>query len=379
MADSFIQYNVRGPEDISPFLSEIKPNAGRYLTSMFLKSDEATSQIKAEWMDYNSRDLFSTLTAGVNNSVTTIPILDAAKKPLFASDTNWKCIIDIDDEKMIVTGISGDNLTVTRAANGTTAAAHSSGALVTISRMMVEGADYTVHTAETGTSKFNWTQIFPAHIKLSDTLQAIDTIGSLGKIEKQVKLHMELMLEMIEEKAITGVRWADGVDNTTRTMGGMRDFSTKITALNLAGSTVITENLLQKAVLKLLTNGADPNNLEVLIPNELYPGFSQFKLDKVIGGGLANSERTIDADFDEYKYADAPLKLVRHNKMKRVGEIIFYDASKFSIHPLQGRALKSEKLGKKGSNEAMLMEGEYTCRVRNGAECFLTVTGVTLT
>lgn len=73
-----------------------------------------------------ANDASSTLTAGINNSVTSLTVSDATKFPAAATFR-----IRIDTEILIVTGVSGATYTVTRGAEGTTAAAHSLGATVT--------------------------------------------------------------------------------------------------------------------------------------------------------------------------------------------------------------------------------------------------------
>lgn len=72
------------------------------------------------------QDLFTTpssLTAGVNASTTTMPV---------TAGTDFEALqtIEVDSEQMYVTAIVGNNLTVERAQNGTTAATHDSGKAV---------------------------------------------------------------------------------------------------------------------------------------------------------------------------------------------------------------------------------------------------------
>lgn len=67
----------------------------------------------------------TTLSAGIDNSVTTIPVTSAA---VYGATGNFR--IRIDSEIMLVTAISGNNLTATRGVEGTSAASHSNGAVV---------------------------------------------------------------------------------------------------------------------------------------------------------------------------------------------------------------------------------------------------------
>ena len=70
----------------------------------------------------------TTLSAGVNNAVTTLPVTSGAAP--FPQSAQFRIVVD--SEIMIVTGGAGTtSWTVTRGAESTTAAAHSSGAAVT--------------------------------------------------------------------------------------------------------------------------------------------------------------------------------------------------------------------------------------------------------
>lgn len=68
----------------------------------------------------------STLDGGINNSVTTLDVIDASSFP-----ATGQFRIKIDSEIMIVTGVSTNTFTVTRAQDGTSAASHLDTAPVT--------------------------------------------------------------------------------------------------------------------------------------------------------------------------------------------------------------------------------------------------------
>ena len=82
---------------------------------------------KASWLDMRVDATNSALTAGVNDTATTIPVADGSKfragMTISASTGN---------EVMLVTAVADNDLTVTRGFGGTTAAALLSGAVVTI-------------------------------------------------------------------------------------------------------------------------------------------------------------------------------------------------------------------------------------------------------
>lgn len=67
----------------------------------------------------------TTLSSGVNDSTTTIPVTAAPPSALTKANCQWRLIIE--SEIMLVTGVSGSNLTVIRGYDGSTNVAHSSG------------------------------------------------------------------------------------------------------------------------------------------------------------------------------------------------------------------------------------------------------------
>jgi hypothetical protein len=71
-----------------------------------------------------SNDFSTTLSAGINNSVTSFTVASSTGAP----SPNFR--IRVDDEIMLVTGVAGTTWTVTRGQESTTAASHSSGAIV---------------------------------------------------------------------------------------------------------------------------------------------------------------------------------------------------------------------------------------------------------
>lgn len=71
-------------------------------------------------------DASTTLAAGINDSADTITVADES---LFPAKGNFR--IRIDDELLLVTGVSGTTWTVIRGVEGSAAASHESAAAVT--------------------------------------------------------------------------------------------------------------------------------------------------------------------------------------------------------------------------------------------------------
>ena len=101
-------------------------------TSITLATDQTEYTIFRSSAEGASNGVTTTLSAGINSSVTTIPLTSVTNMPSSGK-------IKVNDEIISYTGISSLNLTgATRAADGTTAASHTSGDAVT---NFVNGAD----------------------------------------------------------------------------------------------------------------------------------------------------------------------------------------------------------------------------------------------
>jgi len=72
----------------------------------------------------------TTISSGINDSTTTIPVVTVTEIAAAVSGGNSPIRIRIDNELMLVTSSSSNDLTVVRGIEGTTAAAHSNGATV---------------------------------------------------------------------------------------------------------------------------------------------------------------------------------------------------------------------------------------------------------
>ena len=77
------------------------------------------------------------LTAGITSSATTVPVADADGTDEYGLTPRFSPgdLIKVDDEFMEITAIASNNLTVRRAQNGTTAAAHDSADTVSVWRV----------------------------------------------------------------------------------------------------------------------------------------------------------------------------------------------------------------------------------------------------
>ena len=109
---------------------------------------------------YSSTAVATTLSAGVNDSATSI---DVAALTGYPAQTPWTAVLEpdtVNEEVVEVTNVSGTTLTVTRGVDGTTAVSHASGAKF---QHGVSGRDFDEANAHVNTTSGN-----PHNVTASD-------------------------------------------------------------------------------------------------------------------------------------------------------------------------------------------------------------------
>lgn len=146
-------------------------------------------------------------------------------------------IILVGSEKMWVSAVTGDVITVTRGLGATSAATQASTAAYTIIGMArLEGDDSDSIGYTDITSNSNYTQIFHKEIKVTGSEMVIDNYGFSDPYQYQAAKSIPEMMRLIERTLQYGERDA-GSTSTPRMMGGYQTF--------------ITDNLLSGASLSV--------------------------------------------------------------------------------------------------------------------------------
>ena len=153
-------------------------------------------------------------------------------------------IILVGTEKMWVSAVSGDVITVTRGFANSTAATQASNAAYTIIGMArLEGDDSDGIGYTDITSNSNYTQIFHKEIKVTGSEMVIDNYGFSDPYQYQAAKSIPEMMRLIERTLQYGVRDA-GSTTTPRMMGGYQTFITD----NLADGSSLTVGKIEDAL-----------------------------------------------------------------------------------------------------------------------------------
>lgn len=181
--------------------------------------------IKDEWIEDELQSQVSSLLGTVANTTTdTITVASGDGADKFPSDVaTYNTVIRIDQEYMLSTAVSTDDVTVTRGYGSTTAATHAAGAVVHIvSVLRVEGADARTARARGRSRPSNYVQTFEEPIEVSGVQEAIKKLGGItSEIDYQIMQAMRTSALSLEKTLIMGVKSQIGTATTFRTMGGL--------------------------------------------------------------------------------------------------------------------------------------------------------------
>lgn len=361
---TLIAYDAVVHQDLRDTVSLIVADEKNTVLDLFMQQNMAADQVTHKWTNKKMKGYRDTLNGAINNSVTTAVVADGANKFIVNNVT----YIKIDDEYLKVTAGAGTNsLTVVRGALGSSAASHSDGAEVFFVELEEEGADNSRNDSQSGSTEHNICQIFRRELKLSGTSQAVKSVGGDAKWETQTEQQLRILLQKLRLAFVTnGVRYADA-DESLRLMAGLPYYITN--KLNAAG-TAVNRAMIEADIIQLLENGADPNDLVMLAPTRQVARINDMKVERVIGGGMSQSEHFIDNDIEIYKFNDANVKIARVPEMPR-NQYMMGERKKASINPLNNRSFKVKDIGDVGDSVQKLLVGEYTSTVMNGADAWL--------
>jgi hypothetical protein len=165
---------------------------------------KALTQTKFEWMsdNLNSNRANAFANALVGATTLTLAAGDGAKMRVNA-------ILVAGEEYLRVTAVSGDEVTVERGFDGTTAAAITAGDEVrVVSRPQLQGAGVGTDEGHDRFTQFNYTQIFERYAAVSETQMAVKTHNVGDELNYQVQLRLKELAREFNDALIYGRRIA---------------------------------------------------------------------------------------------------------------------------------------------------------------------------
>lgn len=312
---------------------------------------------KAEIIEDTMSPYTTTLNGSHNNSTTTIAVASNTGAYFRQGD-----VILIDSEKMIVTSVSSDNLTVaTRPYGSTSAASHSSGATVTlVTRAMPEGNDYTTGHTTTTTQPYNYTQILSEAVKVTKSEQAMSKYG----VDDTMDYHVGKLFAnngaagKLAQLLQRTFYWGERVQRSASAYGSMGGFKIFVTTnvTNLSSATLQKSDIHTK-IRQIRDYGGEATHIitgswgmEKI--TAMYDSSVRTTIDEKRGGSAITMIRTPHGEVEAV-----------YDWMCPAGEMYFVNKNKIGWFPM--RKFDTNEVKEQGDYFVKDVVGEYTFMLAN--------------
>ncbi|MBY0261188.1 MAG: DUF5309 domain-containing protein [Phycisphaerales bacterium] len=275
-------------------------------------------------------------------------------------------------EVMLVTGVSGNTLTVVRRYGGTTGGALSNGLrLLILGNAAVEGDDRPATQFTNRARKRNYTQIFSSSVEVSGSLRASRGIGLADELAFQKQERMRELIRDLENCVINGVAPASNPQGSTsvrRTMNGIiPQLSTNVFTpgqgpIPTGGGTgsTLSEVVLNAAMRAVWEQSSGAIDTIVL------GGFQKRRVNEFTSGLriYAPGDTRFQSRVSTYESDYGVCRLIL-SRYVPADTVLLLDSSRLQVMPLGGRSFHYKPLAATGDSEVGMVVGEYTLELKN--------------
>ncbi len=315
-----------------------------------------------EWIEDELQSQVSSLAGTVaNTTTTTITVASGDGADKFPSDVaTYNTVIRIDQEYMLVTAVSTDDLTVTRGYGSTTAATHASAAVVHIvSVLETEGADGKTARARGRSRPSNHVQTFSQTVEVSGVQEEIKKLGGItSEIDYQIMQAMRQLALELEKTLVMGVLSQAGISTTFRTMGGLWALiSTNRT--NDSGS--VDTTAIEADIRTIWDAGGNPT--AILGDGKMVQDIGNLYSDRV-RTDVTTTLGGINITSILNPLGVGPIALIPHRRLA-AGEYFMLDTRKIGLGFIRPFFMKG--LADDGDADKRWIGGDYTLQLMNEA------------
>lgn len=334
-----------------------------------------------------SRAARSTLHSWIEDSL--LPNTDAVNQTVFTPDAESATTITVDNgdrfrvgdqvrpeglrEVLLVTGISGDDLTVVRGYGGTTAGDLANNMVLTIlGNAALEGDDRPATRFTNRTRRTNYTQIFAASVEVSGSMQAARSHGIADEMDYQKQERLRELMRDLENCVINGVAPSaaqEGSGSVRRTMDGIvsqvttNQFTPGLGPIPVSGGTVdnaLTEPMLNAALRAIWETSGSPVDTLVVGGAQKRAINSFISSDRRYASGddrISDMVSVYESDFGTAR--------IVLSRWVPADTILLLDSTRIEVPPLEGRSFHFKELASSGDAHVGMVIGEYTLALRN--------------
>lgn len=324
---------------------------------------------KTSWLDMRVDATSSTTTAAVLVGATTIPVADGSK---FRAGMLLSPVGS--DEVILVTAVSGNDLTVTRGFGGTTAAALTSGQKLVIDSVAREENSQAENDGIFQPEPVeNFFQTMDTAVEMSRRALATMQFGNTNDLTFQVAERIRQLTIQMDRALVRGRKAAATIDGKTVTYtGGLRYFLDQSGAVKVDNSgATLTLDAINALNEEIISRGGTTNTLAVGL-----------KLGRKLSALVAanyNSQRLSEWSADEGSLLTLPSDLPLVGNVNRIvidtnladTELMIFDSSMINVMPMAaGNAADSGNWTTKDATvngqdgQRVRILGDFAMRVR---------------
>ena len=293
---------------------------------------QAYDGYKMGWLDMRVDATSSTTTAQALAAATTIAVADGTKfrAGMTASPAG-------SDEVVLITAVSGNNLTVVRGFGGTTAADIASGAVLTIDSV---GREENSTAQNDGIFQpdplENYFQTMDTAVEFSRRALATLQFGNTNDLTFQLSERIKQLTTQLDRALVRGRKATATVGaNTVTYTGGMRYFLAQAGAIKTDNSAAaLTLDAINAINAEIVTRGGTANTIAV--------GIKQARKLSALVAANYNSQRLADWSADAGSVLTLPSDLPLVGNVNRIvidtnlndSELVIFDAGMISVVPM---------------------------------------------
>lgn len=307
-----------------------------------------------KWLETSLTTNRTTLNAALTSGATSADLVDAN----FTRDGDR---IYIDTELIDVTTGGADPSVIVRGVGGTTAAAHSAGAVVVnLGNSRFTGTSLPTAVSDQPTLKTNYTRIWHEAVDVSGTADAIAAYGRTSEFDTNLMQVMRRIKEQLEHEVLFGGTAVQGGAATAGRMAGCMTWITS-NVQDALGGTLSMAHL--RTAMESMFNAGGSGNLIMVCGSFNKQVINGFKLPNVRyndaegAGSYGVSVDMIDAGIG------TPIKVITKQSFPQ-SLVMLLNADNIGVGPLQGREFAMTPIGTVGDRRQASVIGEYTCEVR---------------
>lgn len=324
---------------------------------------------KTSWLDMRVDATSSTTTAAVLVGATTVPVADGSK---FRAGMLLSPVGS--DEVILVTAVSGNDLTVTRGFGGTTAAALTSGQKLVIDSVAREENSQAENDGIFQPEPVeNFFQTMDTAVEMSRRALATMQFGNTNDLTFQVAERIRQLTIQMDRALVRGRKATATIDGKTVTYtGGLRYFLDQAGAIKVDNSgATLTLDAINALNEEIISRGGTTNTLAVGL-----------KLGRKLSALVAanyNSQRLSEWSADEGSLLTLPSDLPLVGNVNRIvidtnladTELMIFDSSMINVMPMAaGNAADSGNWTTKDATvngqdgQRVRILGDFAMRVR---------------